>query len=85
MNLKNKTIFDFCDNKQVIKEIIGGEYTEGYYKSFPQTVIAEHLIAYAFQAKDEQLFKEAQRLKENAEASYGDICAKAQKEGSIVD
>lgn len=85
MNLKNKTIFDFCKDKQIITEIIGGEYTEDYYKSFPQTVIAEHLIVYAFRVKDEQLFKDAQRLKANAEANFGYICAQAQKDGSIAD
>lgn len=85
MNLKGKTIFDFCKDKKIIEEIIGGKYTEDYYKSFPQTVIADNLIEYAFRVKDKQLFDNALKLKSDAEKAFDNLCSQAQDKGIIID
>ena len=55
-NLKEKTIFDFCKDAEMRKVIIGGDFTEPYYKSLPETVILEHLVKYAALIHNKELW-----------------------------
>lgn len=54
--IKGKTIFDFCKDEKIRNEIIGGHFTESYYKGFPNTVVLEHLLKYSQFINDKDLF-----------------------------
>ena len=85
MNLNNKTIFDFCKDKKMLHEIIGGEYSESYYKGFPQTAIASHLMEYAGRINDKDLFEAARRLHQSATDKEDFANEEASKKGQIID
>ena len=85
MNLTGKTIFDFCKDKTLMCEIIGGEYTENYYKGFPKTVIAEHLLEYAYRSNDDNLRKAAASLLKTAESEWNEAERQANEKGLIID
>lgn len=84
MDLTNKTIFDFCDDKEVRKSIIG-DYSEDYYKSLPTAVKMSHLRDYAASVNNVELFNEATAALNNAENKFEASREVAQEEGRIVD
>ena len=85
MNLTGKTIFDFCKDKALLREIIGGDYPESYYKDFPQTVIAAHLLEYACKANDDNLRKAAVSLLKTAENEWNEAERQSEDRGLIID
>lgn len=62
MKIKGKTIFDFCKDAETRKEIIGGDYTESYYKGFPDSTKYEHLMKYAILTNNKDLFDSASSM-----------------------
>lgn len=85
MAISKKTIFDYCKDKATIKEIIGGDYSESYYKEFPKVVIAEHLIEYAIKVKDKDLYNSARSFYENEKSKSEKRSEEMKKQGFIID
>ena len=84
-NLQSKTIFNFCKDENLRKEIIGGDYSESYYKEFPKPIIAGHIMEFAFRTKNKPLFDAAQAFQEKAQFNNDSENDEAQKNGSIID
>lgn len=84
MDITNKTIFDFCDNKEVRKSIIG-DYSEDYYKSLATAVKMSHLRDYAASVNNVELFNEATATLSKAENEFEVSQEAAQEEGRIED
>ena len=84
-NLKEKTIFDFCKDAEMRKEIIGGDFTEPYYKSFPETVILEHLVKYAALIHNKELWDIAKAQLDIAYKQYERKKKEAMSHGLLID
>lgn len=85
MNIKGKTIFDFCKDAEMRKEIIGGDYTESYYKECSEIVKMRHLTEYAARTNNIELFKESQKKLSDAEKDFERRAVEATKEGWIIE
>lgn len=85
MNVKGKTIFDFCKDAEMRKSIIGGDYPEAYYKGFPESVIMEHLMEYAARTNDKGLFNAAEKARIIAKKDFERRADEAMKEGWLID
>lgn len=85
MELKGKTIFDFCKDAEMRKSIIGGDYPESYYKGFPESVIMEHLMEYAARTNNKKLFDTAEKARIIAIKDFERRADEAAKNGWIID
>lgn len=85
MELKGKTIFDFCKDAELRKEIIGGDYSESYYKGFPESVIIEHLVEYAARTNNKKMFDAAEKARIIAIKDFERMAHEAAKNGMIID
>jgi len=84
MEIKGKTIFDFCKDKEVIKSIIG-DYSENYYKSLPQTVIAGDIVKYASSINNKSLYDAALNYYNAEQEAFKKRCEEALLNGFISD
>ena len=84
-NLKEKTIFDFCKDEEIRKAIIGGDFTEPYYKGLPETVILEHLVRYAAFTNNKELWDIAKAKLDIASKQLERERDKAMRNGFIID
>ena len=85
MKIKGKTIFDFCKDAETRKEIIGGDYTESYYKGFPDSTKYEHLMKYAILTNNKDLFDSASSMYGVAKKDAPIVQNDAIKTGTIID
>lgn len=85
MKLKGKTIFDFCKDAEMRKSIIGGDYTEAYYKDFPESVIMKHLMEYAARTNNKDLYESAEKERIIAEKDFERRADEAAKNGLLID
>ena len=85
MKIKGKTIFDFCKDAETRKEIIGGDYTESYYKGFPDSTKYEHLMKYAILTNNKDLFDSASSMYGVAKKDAAIVQNDAIKTGTIID
>ena len=76
-NLKNKTVFDFCNDKTVLEEVLpfipSGVDRDQYLKDYWVENPAQHAFSFidlAEQIKDEELAKEAERQFEKELSEY---------------
>lgn len=85
MNVKGKTIFDFCKDAEMRKEIIGGDYTESYYKECSEIVKMRHLTEYAAKTNNIELFKASKKELSISEKNFEKRANEAAKEGWIIE
>lgn len=84
MDITNKTIFDYCKDKEVRKSIIG-DYSEDYYRTFPTALKMSHLLDYAAKVNNTELFEEATKALSKAENEFEASQQAAQQDGMIID
>lgn len=80
----NKTIFDFCNDTELRKSIIG-DYSHEYYNTLPITVKMTHLREYAARVNNSSLFEEVTKTLRTEENAFEELQRKTQKEGKIID
>ncbi len=85
MDLTNKTIFDLCKDKKLIKKIIGGNFSKEYYNGFPETAKAAHLLELATKTNDKELYDAAIKNYNAAIDKFEQEQDKAMREGRIID
>lgn len=85
MELKGKTIFDFCKDAEIRKSIIGGDYSESYYKECSEIVIMEHLMDYAIRTNNKDLYESAEKERIIAEKDFERRADEAAKNGWIIE
>lgn len=84
-NLKNKTIFDFCKDEVLLKEIIGGDFSYDYYKEFNPAVHYSHLQKYAARIDNVALFNAATQALNKAELDFRKLQRNGLSNGIIID
>lgn len=84
MNLKGKTIFDFCRDKIMLNEIVGG-YSEEYYKTLPLSVHYSDLRNYAARTNNVQLFNAATNALNKANDDFERLQSAEIHRGVIID
>ena len=84
-NLKEKTIFDFCKDAEMRKVIIGGDYSESYYKECSEIVIMKHLMEYAIRTNNKELYEAAEKAHAIAEKDFERMADEAAKKGLLID
>ena len=84
-NLKEKTIFDFCKDVEMRKVIIGGDYSESYYKECSEIVIMKHLMEYAIRTNNKELYEAAEKAHAIAEKDFEKMADEAAKNGLLID
>lgn len=85
MKLKGKTIFDFCKDAGMRKSIIGGDYSESYYKDFPESVIMKHLMDFAIRTNNKELYESAEKERIIAEKDFERRADEAARNGWIIE
>lgn len=85
MDIKDKTIFDFCKDENMRKEIIGGDYDEGYYKGFPKINIYNDILSYAVRVHNNELCKAAIIARNEAQREFEEQADEAMKGGLLID
>lgn len=85
MDIKNKTIFDFCKDQEIIKNVLGGDYSEFYHRSLPKTIIYNALADYACLIGNQDLWEAATREYKEAEKDFERMAAEAAKNGLLID
>lgn len=85
MEIKDKTIFDFCKDENLRKEIIGGDYSEDYYKGFRSEFIYEDMVEYAAKVNNHELFKAAKKARDKAHKEFGKRAFEAMEKGWLID
>lgn len=86
MNVKGKTIFDFCKDAEMRKAIIGGDYTEKDYKSRCHEINRYgDLTNFAAKTNNMALFKAAAKAMDEAQREFDERADEAMRNGIIID
>lgn len=85
MNVKGKTIFDFCKDEELRKKIIGGDYSKDYYMGFSEVSIYSHLLDYGIVIHDMDLCNAALKARDEAQGLFDRIADEAASKGMLVD
>ncbi len=84
-DLRNKTVFDFTDDDQVIKNIIGESPKDFYIRTCHHLNKLTDIQKLASLTNNEELYKAVSDEIVKAEAEWDDMCDAAQKNGLIID
>lgn len=84
-NIEGKTIFDFCKDEVLLKEIIGAGITRDYYEDFHPAVHYSHLQEYAVRINDVKLFDAATQALNKAESDFRELQRNGLSDGMIID
>lgn len=84
-DLRNRTIFDFTDNDEIIKKIIGETPKDFYIKnSHPLSKLAD-IQDFAFLTDNKDLYKVVADERKKAESEWEQMRSDAQDEGLLID
>jgi hypothetical protein len=85
MDLKDKTIFDFTDDKTIIKKITGGTPKDFYIQNcHPVNKLAD-IVDLAYLTNDTCLKAEAEKAWKNTQKEWDNTIEKGQQNGIIID
>lgn len=88
IDLKGKTIFDFCDDKDLIGRITQTEddcITQEEMLELPVSVQISYIIDYAYNSKNNALYNAARKAYKAAMAEEDRIAMEGIKKGIIID
>lgn len=86
MNVKGKTIFDFCKDAEMRKAIIGGDYTEKDYKSLCHEIFRyDHIRDFAARTNNRTLFEAATKARDEAQSEFDERANEGMRNGIIID
>lgn len=84
-DLRNKTVFDFTDDDQVIKNIIGESPKDFYIRTCHFLNKLTDIQVFASLTNNEELLKAVSAEIVEAEAEWDDMCDDAQNDGLLID
>ena len=85
MDLKDKTIFDFTDDKTIIEKITGNTPKDFYIQNcHPVNKLAD-IVDLAYLTNDTELKTEAEKAWKNAQKEWDNTIEKGQQNGIIID
>lgn len=85
MDLKDKTIFDFTDDKAIIEKITGNTPKDFYIRNCHPLNKLSDLVDLAHLTNDTKLRTEAEKAWEKAQKESDDTIEKGQQDGIIID
>lgn len=85
MDLKDKTIFDFTDDKKIIKKITGNTPKDYYIQNCHPLNKLVHLVELAFIINDMELKESAEKAWKKAQKEWDDKIEEGQQDGVIID
>jgi hypothetical protein len=88
IDLKGKTIFDFCDDKDLIGRITQAEddcITQEEMLEFPVSVHISYIIDYAYNSKNNALYNAARKAYKAARAEENRIAMDGVERDIIID
>ena len=85
MDLQDKTIFDFTDDKEIIGKIIGNTPKDYYLQNCHPLNRLAHLVDLAFITNDTELKESAEKAWKKAQKEWDDKIEDGQQEGVIID
>ena len=85
MDLKDKTIFDFTDDKTIIKKITGNTPKDFYIQNCHPVNKLSDIVDLAILTNDTELKTEAEKAWKNAQKEWDNTIEKGQQNGIIID
>lgn len=85
MDLKDKTIFDFTDDKEIIEKITGNTPKDYYIQNCHPLNKLAHLVDLAFITNDTELKESAEKAWKKAQKEWDDKIEDGQQDGVIID
>ena len=85
MDLQNKTIFDFTDDKKIIEKITGNTPKDYYIQNCHPLNKLAHIVDLAFITSDTELKAVAEKEWEKAKKEWNDTIENKQQDGIIID
>ncbi len=85
MDLENKTIFDFTDDKEIIGKITGNTPKDYYIQNCHPVNKLEDIIDYSNIINDSELKSEAEKAWKMEKKAWDDMIDDGQQDGIIID
>lgn len=84
-DLRNKTVFDFTDDSQVIKSIIGESPKDFYIRTCHPLNKLSDIQVLASLTNNEELYQAVSDEIVKAESEWDQMCDDAQSDGLLID
>ena len=85
MDLQDKTIFDFTDDKRIIEKITGNTPKDYYIQNCHPVNKLSDIVDLAFITNDTELKEAAEKAWKKAQKKWDDTIENGQQDGIIID
>lgn len=85
LDLRNKTIYDFTDNPEIIEEITGSVSKDFYIETCHIINKMAHIADFASLIQNDELYKLANKALKAVQKEWDSIVADGLKNGIIID